>query len=608
MHITLLMSELGLGRELCSSKPFMKNIKEISFDAIRNRTRYHMRSYEYKVWFECKYCSAKICCMRDDMEGDQEYETWTSIAYGEHHDHPEECEVRPVECYLELIVRQGIANGLSGQRLTQSVQQFFCYKIDERAIYYIERKASSRTESSQEWQKIPSLVTQLQGLQSQSRVLVDPFNILQAAYIELKTVKLLKSPAFVGVVFVDACHCSDTSKSTLCIACTLTGDHMIIPLAFVLGQGETKDNYCFLFSSLKHAMPHEQEVVIFSDECPGLVSAVEETMGGIKYKTKSCAFHILKKLPVKKRLFWDMVKADNVQLFEKRLDELVKDSPTCEERVKEIAKKHAYMGTDYVNALGIVSDSPVESLNAAITPWRKKEPIDMIIGITQWCNKQVDEQLRKLSGTYCQTCNNLLQYRKQFSDAMVIKENKDHTWTVTEQLRDGKALYMIVGSGVDLRCSCGQYGRDGIPCRHLLVLEARGSLVAPAPKPCYLSLEITKALQDTKMFIDESKIVSQEVGKPPVRKNPGRPRHRRYKSFVERLIAARKKNYRCAICKRIGHTAKTHDAWQRSHTAPPRGRREDPDVNQSKRTRRRQQLRIFKFDQKAYDDAQKGNQ
>ena len=107
-----------------------------------------MRSYEYKVWFECKYCSAKICCMRDDMEGDQEYETWTSIAYGEHHDHPEECEVRPVECYLELIVRQGIANGLSGQRLTQSVQQFFCYKIDERAIYYIERKASSRTESS----------------------------------------------------------------------------------------------------------------------------------------------------------------------------------------------------------------------------------------------------------------------------------------------------------------------------------------------------------------------------------------------------------------------------------------------------------------------------
>ena len=385
MHITLLMSELGLDvrMDLCYSKPFMTNMKEISFDAVRNRTRYHMRSYEYKVWFECKYCSAKICCMRDDMEGDQEYETWTSTVYGTHRDHPKDCEVRPVESYLELIVRQNIANGLSGQRLTQSVKQFFCYKIDERAIYYIERKASSRTESSQEWQKIPSLVTQLQGLQSQSRVLVDPFNILQAAYIELKTVKLLKSPAFIGVIFVDGCHCSDTSKSTLCIACTLTGDHMIIPLAFVLGQGETKDNYCFLFSSLKHAMPHEQEVVIFSDECPGLVSAVEETMGGNKYKTKSCAFHILKKLPVKKRLFWDMVKADNVQLFEKRLDELVKDSPTCEERVKEIAKKHAYMGTDYVNALGIVSDSPVESLNAAIRPWRKKEPIDMIIGITQ---------------------------------------------------------------------------------------------------------------------------------------------------------------------------------------------------------------------------------
>ena len=590
------------GLELCSSEPYMSNMKAISFDAVRNRTKYLQKaSFETSTWFRCKYCAVKIRCRRDD-DDDPEFETWTSTIFGTHSGHPDGCKVRPLKCYLEVVVRQNLAQGLSGKILIGAVQQFFGYEISSRAIYYVQRMASSRQQSSKQWRQLPCLVKQLQTAGTNSRVDIDNDGVLQRVYIELKTVQLLKSPAFIGVLFVDGCHCKDKLQSTLCVACTLTGDHIIIPLAFVLGQGETKENYCFLFSSLKHAIP--QKTIIFSDESQALLSAVSETLAEKQCPTKACAFHLLKKLPVNRRRFYQMLKSDNHELLTRRLDAMIADFSDHEEKLRTYAKKYSYMGEEYVNALGIVSDSPVESCNAAIEKWRRKEPVDMIIGLIQWSNKQVIEQTRKLTGQYCAMCNNLTQYRKRFADSLVVTQNKDQTWTINEWFKDARATYVVSWSGNNLKCTCQGYERDGIPCRHMLVLEDRGSLLAPQPKPYYRTAEIRQALHDTTIVADPSMITDDEaVKEPEKRAKTGRPPTRRYRSITENLKAARRKSYRCAICKEQGHTAKTHDAWERKQRKRAREQRENPTASQRGTRRRGEASRSFKFDRQAYEQA-----
>lgn len=600
------MSQRGdCGIELCSSEPFMSNMKAISFDAIRNRTKYlQQASLETSVWFRCKYCSVTIRCQRDDNDDDQEFETWTSIIFGSHGVHPQGCKVHPLKCYLEVIVRQNVANGLGGKALVGAVQQFFGHEISPRAIYYIERMASSRRQSSKQWRQLPCLIKQLQSMGTHSCVDIDNDGVLQRAYVELKTVQLLKSQAFIGVLFVDGCHCKDKLQSTLCVAVTLTGDHIIIPLAFVLWQGETKENYCFLFSRLMHAIP--ENVTIFSDESPALLGAVSETLGDKHCRTKACAFHLLKKLQVNRKRFYQMLKSDNQELLEWRLTQMTTDFPKCADQLRRYARKYAYMGNDYVNALGMVSDSPVESCNAAIEKWRRKEPVDMIIGLIQWSNKQVAEQLQKLTGQYCTMCTNLIQYRKRFADALVVTQNKDKTWTIIEWFIETRATYVVSWSGNSLKCTCKGYERDGIACRHMLVLEERGSLLAPQPKPYYRCADIRQALCDTEIVPNPATITEETVLEPAKRQKVGRPATRRYKSITEQLLAARRKSYRCAICKRQGHTAKTHDAWERRQRKRRRNRGEDSSTCRGRRPGKGKELRTFRFDAKSYMEAQQG--
>lgn len=230
----------------------------------------------------------------------------------------------------------------------------------------------------------------------------------------------------------------------------------------------------------------------------------------------------------------------------------------------------------------------------------------MIIGLIQWSNKQVAEQLQKLTGQYCTMCTNLIQYRKRFADALVVTQNKDKTWTIIEWFIETRATYVVSWSGNSLKCTCKGYERDGIACRHMLVLEERGSLLAPQPKPYYRCADIRQALCDTEIVPNPATITEETVLEPAKRQKVGRPATRRYKSITEQLLAERRKSYRCAICKRQGHTAKTHDAWERRQRKRRGNRGEDSSTCRGRRPGKGKELRTFRFDAKSYMEAQQG--
>ena len=116
-------------RDLCVCKPYMSNMKAISFEAIRSRTKFLRIQVSHTAeWFKCKYCDCKICCRIDDEE-EVEFESWSSVVYGVHRDHPPGCKVRPIPCYFEMVVRQMMANKITGARLAAAVNEFFQYDL-----------------------------------------------------------------------------------------------------------------------------------------------------------------------------------------------------------------------------------------------------------------------------------------------------------------------------------------------------------------------------------------------------------------------------------------------------------------------------------------------
>lgn len=544
--------------EICTCEPFLTNMKAISFESISNKTKYiktHVSEWLYV--FQCKYCSVKMTCRCVDDEG----EAWSTTKEGEHVHPPlpngEDRKVEPLSYCLKLAVRRALDAGQSGAELRASVNEYFGYELSPALIRYREDKLRGRKDSEQ-WAMIPGLVEELRKLGTQSTVKIDNGSVVRV-YVEFKTISFMQSDAFLRMIFLDGCHCNDQKRSTLCIACTITADHVTIPLAFVVGQGENKPNYTLLLRSLRRTW--RRGTVILSDQSPALLSAAEDSLRDLEYYHKPCAFHVLKHLPVTRTRFYEMLKSDNKQLFNQRLSTLISKFPGSADRLIKIANELAYTGENYRNTFGLVTDSPVESVNAAIAEYRQKEPLDLITGFIEWTNKQVDFQLEKLHSTYCQSYVNTMEFRGKMKDAMSIKINADKTWLITEQLRKGETTYLVRNEDSVPICSCGGYSRDGMPCRHLIALNARGMTTLPVPWTCHKSDVIRCALEGKKIFIDRAEIASKDVLPPETRKRSGRPPYRRIRSISEHQFNSRKRRYQCSICHGEGHTARTHAAW-----------------------------------------------
>lgn len=592
-------SQVEDGLDLCVCQPYMENMKEISFEAIRNRTKYiRLRSSDTVEWLKCKYCDVRVCCRLDDDE-DFEFETWSSTQYGSHNNHPPDGKVRPIGCYFEIVVRQMLANKISGAKLVAAVHEFFGYQLDVDAIRFVEKKVSPRRAASTQWQLLPSLVRHLQTLGSNSAIELDEDSTVKRAYIELKTVSLLDTPAFVGAIFLDGTACYDKVHSTLCIACTMTADHRIIPLGFVIGQGEKEEHYRFLLESMKHAMP--KEVTIFSDQAQSILGAIDKALSDIVCHKKPCAWHIASKLPVPKKVLMQLLKMDNRAVMSSLLAQLTHQYPQHAEKLQEIVDQCAYLGKNQIGAFGLIADSPIESLNSAIMEWRRKEPIDMMVGIIHWTNKVVQQQLAQLRSMYCPSYQRLISYRLSLKVRMVIQNNSDKSWTITETFRgiDLPATYTVTGTH-NPQCTCDGYKRDGAPCRHIAVLEARGCCEAPSPLAYYLSSSIREALMNTQMIPDVAELYPSDVKMPQRTARPGRPRYHRYKAAIEHLFVV-KKTYRCTICHKTGHTSRTHDAWIRQHSGP-RGRQTDQYISRQKREKTKRKMRKFIFDAAKYNE------
>ena len=74
----------------------------------------------------------------------------------------------------------------------------------------------------------------------------------------------------------------------------------------------------------------------------------------------------MKGMGVRKETMVRLLKTDNNEILQQRLEALIQRYPAREDTLRELHKKCGYLGSEYVNAFGLLADSPIEAFNSAM--------------------------------------------------------------------------------------------------------------------------------------------------------------------------------------------------------------------------------------------------
>ena len=378
----------------------------------------------------------------------------------------------------------------------------------------------------------------------------------------------VNSKAFLGIIFIDGTFCTDHCKSTLLAAVTVTPDRIILPLGVAETSGETLENYSIFLGELLKYIPDSTDLVFMADQHPSIKSSI-----GKIYPLSQlvpCAWHIAKHLRCPPSIFFNLLKSDNISLFNARWEIFQKKYPDSAQKILPFIDQIAYAKNNTIK-LGFVSDSPIESFNASIKEYRSKEPLLLLIFIFQWSIAQRNKQLNLLSNDlFCKVARTKERIRKGEGEGLSIKEQKDGTFRVIEFF-PGKIdiNYLVKQENCGLVCDCGGYTRDGVPCRHEYEVAKRFALEYKLRNLAEFNetKRIMEGLGKPYNIPNFGNISETNIKLPEVNRQPGRPKILRARGANEFFF--KKSKRRCSNCGNFGHDKRKCPRNRNGRTNPP---------------------------------------
>ena len=513
-----------------------------------------------ELLLQCKYCDASY-----KLAWNYETEMWEAFQKGEHVGHDDKSFARPLKQFLKSCVNSGLAMGVERRRLTDFVSAQTKTPVSRSTVNYYSRSENGLN-SLNAWKKIPSLVESFQQAGLRAEVFRtkndDGEDVLNAVAFELPGASICKTEAFIGLVFVDGCYLSDRVRGTLLAMATITADHVLIPLFGMICTGERKDHYMKFLQFARESLP--TKFTIMSDQGTGMAAAYDELFSSCEDVTQlPCMFHIWQSMS--KRVRYDMkqvIMCDHPDVYQAMLHVFQRDHKLAFEKYKNVLAKMSFMSDSFAGIFEVKADSPIESLNAAILPYRSQGPFSLMQGLLHFAQGQLQYQencLRNGSEMYCQSCMNTVEYRKELGATLEPRREPGH-YVVPEPFAIGLMVNYNVQVLDVLRCSCEGYERMGIPCRHIYaVTQHFPQEVENLPKitAIHQTKVIKEAIKGAMRKVSFLDIEEEDVKPPPPRRNPGRPPTRRRRPIREYMTSRRKCT--CGACGGKGHTRRSND-------------------------------------------------
>ena len=537
-------------RTIIAQGSYQNCMRALSHEAVKNKTHWLIiRNKQHHIKYKCaqKNCKCKSELISSFENGDI---IWHAVQIGNHQQHTENCP-KPLKEYLIFSVAKSMHSD------PNSIYSDVGMRIPKYTINRIKREKLPEKHWESLWRKLPHYIDLLNKKNSTAEILKNDKNEIESIFIMMPYAKnFCSSDAFLSIIFLDGTFCYDHLNSTLLAAVTVTADRFIIPLAAARTSGETKENYTYFLKKMSEFIMDSETLIFFSDQHPAIQSSISITFPLSMFVP--CAWHVSKHLRCPSIVFFELLKSDHPILYEKRWELFEKSYPSSASKVREIIQKMAYIGNNRAK-LGYITDSPIESFNSAILNLRDKEPLILLDGILRWGIKQCSAQILSLGNNlFCKTVSNKIKLRKEALNSLIIKDQSDSTYIVTEIYKGSIEIsYLVKEINGVLECDCKDFDREGIPCRHEYAVSERFGL---RDKLRTISLFnhsaiIRNALEYEFEIPSLGLLKESEIPIPQINKRPGRPKKmKRLKSFKETA----KKTRKCSCCnKMVFHNKRT---------------------------------------------------
>lgn len=384
-------------------------------------------------------------------------------------------------------------------------------------------------------------------------------------------VRLWRSRKIRQVVSVDATFLRGNHDGCLFLLSCLDGCGRSLILAFGHGMAEDYDNWDWFLGRALDAFPslNDEDTVLFSDQQKGILRAVKERLPQATHC--ACLFHRQQNLRCtsglkEKAKLVEALKACAVAPTKEDCLGIIRNLPenaqTFFTQVPLEFWTHSHCPR---RRWGLTTTAFAESLNAVLSKW-KSLPL-----------------LAQLKNAFAK-CNDLLHNSFSLYDSWLAagKQVSDKTSKLLERHSARGRTSVIVRSaylnnghptgeviavgaedvqyGVDLggrSCTCGGYQQTGVPCIHAVAVARRLGLSAVQFIDPLLLIKTNHSAYEAALPIRPvsfNNVERSNLLPPVVRRKPGRPRKRRFRSRGEEEF---KRQRICKRCKQPGHYEKT---------------------------------------------------
>ncbi|RYR13974.1 hypothetical protein Ahy_B04g070687 isoform D [Arachis hypogaea] len=347
------------------------------------------------------------------------------------------------------------------------------------------------------------------------------------------------------IVQVDGTHLYGKYKGCLLVAVSQDGNNNIVPIAFAIVEGETSDAWHFFLSNLRQHVVTRDGVGLISDRHESINAAVERSNGAWSPPRAFhmfCIRHIESnflrkfKAPYLQKLVVNIGYSRTVREYEVRYQRLRERGEAYTNWLNRIPREQYVLAFDGGYRWGHMTTNLVECINSVLKGARNL-PVTALVKATFY------------------RLNELFTRKRLEAEARI---NAGHVFSdvVTSKLRANQIASVDLRG---LRCDCGEFQVDRIPCRHVFACCANQRLDWKLYVHDVYKMEQIRRVYRARFRPLDNPTTWPAYHGPRFVPNPylrrvskGRPRMMRFLNEMDTRMLRRPR--RCTLCGAEGHS------------------------------------------------------
>ncbi|XP_016191893.1 uncharacterized protein LOC107632746 [Arachis ipaensis] len=291
------------------------------------------------------------------------------------------------------------------------------------------------------------------------------------------------------IVQVDGTHLYGKYKGCLLVAVSQDGNNNIVPIAFAIVEGETSDAWHFFLSNLRQHVVTRDGVGLISDRHESINAAVERSNGAWSPPRAFhmfCIRHIESnflrkfKAPYLQKLVVNIGYSRTVREYEVRYQRLWERGEAYTNWLNRIPREQYALAFDGGYRWGHMTTNLVECINSVLKGARNL-PVTALVKATFYrlnelfTRKRAEAEARINAGHVFSDVVTSKLHANQISSGNIQVSCFDRQNEVFEVREMPSGLEFAVDLR-GLRCDCGEFQVDRIPCRHVFACCANQRL------------------------------------------------------------------------------------------------------------------------------------